>query len=244
VAEEYSEGGSRVYRYENKETEWKAPTFGKEGWSERIEEHMEKYYGTVEFVFHEIVSELIHVDVHHIKPSERHPYHVLFTTGMSYLPMTTPVGYESFRFAELLICLPPDWPISDEAFKNMDHYWPIYWLKMLARLPHQHNSGLGRGHTIPNGNPPEPLSKKTAMNGLILLSPTRVSEDFHTLNIDEDHSVHFYTLVPLFDEEMNFKLKEGSDAFTNKFAENQIDEVVDLKRKNTCKRSFFSRFRS
>jgi len=38
--------------------------------------------------------------------------------------------------------------------------------------------------------------------------------------------------------------KEGSLALTDKFDDNHIDELVDLNRKNTCKRSFFSRFRS
>lgn len=205
---------------------------------------MEKFYGPVESVFHEVVSDLIHVDVHHIKPSERHPYNILFTTGMSYLPMNTPDGREDYRYAELMVCLPPNWPISDEAYKDHDNYWPVYWLKMLSRLPHEHNTWLGEGHTIPNGDPAEPLSSSTPMNGVILLPPLRVSQEFHTLKIDNDHSVHFYCLVPLFAEEMNIKLNEGYDALTDKFDKHHINELVDLKRKNTCKRSFFSRWKS
>jgi hypothetical protein len=243
VAEEFSKSGSRIYRYENKETEWKAPTFGEEGWSEKIEDHMESFYGTVDSVFHEIMSDLIHVDVHHIKPTERHPYNILFTTGMSYLPMNTPVGREDYRYAELMVCLPSDWSLSNEAFENHDHYWPIYWLKMLARLPHEHNSWLGSGHTIPNGNPAEHLSDKTEMNGVILLPPLRVSQEFHSLKMDDEHSVHFYCIVPLFDEEMSFKLDKGFDALSDKFDKYHINELIDLTRKNTCKRSFFSRWK-
>jgi hypothetical protein len=111
---------------------------------------------------------------------------------------------------------------------------------MLVRLPHQHNSWLGSGHTIPNGDPADNLSNKTVMNGIILLPPIRVNEEFHTLKIDDEHSVHFYCLVPLFDEEMSFKLNKGSDALTDKFDKYKINELVDLERKNTCKRLFFS----
>jgi hypothetical protein len=244
MVDEFTKAGDRIYRYEEKVTNWRPPTYGEEGWSEKIEEHIQRYYGEVETVLHEVVSDLIHIDVHHIKPTERHPYNVLFTTGMSFLPMNTPEGRENYRYAELMVCLPPDWPISDEAFKDFDHYWPVYWLKMLARLPHEHNTWLGEGHTIPNGDPAEALSSKTEMNGIILIPPIRVSQEFHTLGIDGERSVHFYSLVPLFDEEMNFKLNKGVGALTNKFDKNHIDEVIDLKRKNTCKRSFFSKWKS
>lgn len=142
------------------------------------------------------------------------------------------------RWKLFYICLPLDWPISDEAFKDFNNYWPVYWLKMLAKLPHEHNTWLGEGHTIPNGDPSEALSSKTEMNGIILLPPIRVSQEFHTLGIDDERRIHFYSLVPLFDEEMNFKLNRGVGALTIKFDKNQIDEVLDLKRKNTCKRSF------
>lgn len=237
---EYSKAGDRIYRYEDKEKEWRPPTYGEEGWSEKIVEHMEQYYGSVEIVLHEIISDLIHIDVYHIKPTTLHPYHILFTTGMSYLPMNTPEGREDYRFAELMVCLPSDWQISDEAFKYYDNYWPIYWLKMLAKLPHEHNTWLGEGHTIPNGDPAEPLASNTAMDGIMLLPPIKADPGFHTLQMNEEHSVHFYSLVPLYGEEMNFKLNKGSDALTDKFDKHGIYELVDIQRKNTCKRSVFS----
>ncbi|RED58517.1 suppressor of fused domain protein [Cohnella lupini] len=240
MTNEYSKSGDPIYRYKDKETGWRPPTYGEEGWSEKIEEHMERYYGTVDSVFHEVLSDFIHIDVHHIKPSARHPYHVLFTTGMSYLPMNTPEGREDYRFAELMVCLPPEWQISDEAFKNQSNYWPVYWLKMLARLPHEHHTWLGQGHTIPNGDPAEPLADNTAMDGIILLPPIRVEAGFHTLRMNEEDSVRFYSLIPLYGEEMNFKLNKGSDALTDKFDKQGISELVDIGRKNTCKRSWFS----
>lgn len=244
MADEFTKAGDRIYRYEDKETNWQPPTYGEEGWSEKIEEHMQRYYGEVETVLHEVVSDLIHIDVHHIKPTQQHPYNVLFTTGMSFLPMNTPEGREDYRYAELMVFLPPDWPLSDEAFKDFNKYWPLYWLKMLARLPHEHHTWLGEGHTIPNGDPAEALSNHTKMNGIMLLPPMNIDQTFHTLEIDSERSVHFYCLIPLFDEEMQFKLEEGAGALTSKFSKYQIDNVINLNRKNTCKRSLFSKWRS
>jgi hypothetical protein len=53
--------------------------------------------------------------------------------------MNAPEGAEQWRFAELLCVLPADRPVRR--------------LKTLARLPHEHDTGLGPGHTIPHGDP-------------------------------------------------------------------------------------------
>ena len=80
------------------------------------------------------------------------------------------------------------------------------------------------------------------MTGIILLSPNHTEQAFHELKMDSERSVRFYCLVPLFDEEMKFKLHQGSEALARKFPNNQIDDVIDLNRKNVCKQSFFSKW--
>lgn len=240
---DYSPSGQPIYRYEAKEQEWHAPTFGEGGWGEKIEAHVEAYFGPVTSVFHEIMSDRIHLDVHYIKPTPKRNYHTFFTTGMSYLPMSTPEGLEDHRYAELLICLPPEWPVSDEAFQNPSHYWPIRWLKMLARFPHDFGTWLGYGHTIPNGEPAEPLSPESMMNGVILLPLVRVNPGFLELRMDEERLLRFYCVVPLYEEEMNYKLKYGTDALTNKLDAHGINELIQLKRKNTCKTGILSFFK-
>lgn len=56
-------------------------------------------------------------------------------------PMNAPEGAEEWRYAELLCVLPADWPVRR--------------LKSLARLPHEHDTWPGPGHTIPHGDPAE-----------------------------------------------------------------------------------------
>src|SRR5688500_3707600 len=61
---EYSRGGSRLLRYDAPED--RAPDFavGDSAQIEAIQRHFEAWIGPVEMTYHEIVSDLVHVDVH------------------------------------------------------------------------------------------------------------------------------------------------------------------------------------
>jgi len=54
---------------------------------EVLSNHIEKYWGKVPEVFHEIVSEYVHVDLHISPAIDSRPYHVVVTTGISDRPM-------------------------------------------------------------------------------------------------------------------------------------------------------------
>lgn len=234
---DYSESGNPIYKHEDKERSWMPPNYGEDGWNEKIERHFETYIGEIDNVFHEIISDIVHIDVYHIKPTQERNYHTLFTTGMSYMPMNVPEGIEGYNYAEVMICLPPEWPITQEAFADEDNYWPVRWLKMLARLPHEYETWLGHGHTVPNGDPARPLSDRTKLNGVILLPPIMVHRDFLTLEMDSERTIRFYSIVPLYQEEMEFKLKYGCNDLTDKFDKYGINEIVRVNRKNVCRSS-------
>jgi hypothetical protein len=44
--------------------------------------------------------------------------------------------------------------------------------------------------------------------------------------------------VPLNAEETNFKLKRGADALVERFEREEISQVIDLSRKNVCRKRF------
>ncbi|NBD26117.1 suppressor of fused domain protein [Paenibacillus glycinis] len=233
---EYTASGQPVYKYELREREWEAPDFGEEGWMEKIQSHVESHYGEVEAVFHEIISDLVHVDVHWIKPSPGRNYHTLFTTGMSYKPMNAPEPLPDYRYAELMVFLPASWPISQEAFQNMDHYWPVFWLKKLARFPHEYGSWLAISHTMPNGNPAKRLSARTKQNGFVLLPPLDAASEFQTLRMDEERLIRFYAIVPLYEEEMQVKLDRGFDALIEKLEQGGVSQLIHETRANVGKK--------
>jgi predicted Zn finger-like uncharacterized protein len=230
---EYSESGQPIYRHAPREKEFRLAQ-GNEETIKAITNHVETHLGAVASVFHEIVSDLVHVDVFYVSATDDKPYHTLVTSGMSDLPMTVPEGAEEFRHAELLLSLPPSWPLTQEDFEDERNYWPIRWLKMLARLPHEYDTWLGYGHTIPNGDPPRPFAPDTKLCCQLLLLPALVPADFLTLQT-ADRTIHFYALVPLYREEMEFKLRHGTEELEELLRRQDVTELLDVKRPNVCK---------
>lgn len=230
-----SMAGQPIYRH-GEPAEWQPPQ-GEEC-IEEISSHIEKHLGKVETVFHEILSDTVHVDVHWVKPNENHPFVRLITSGMSDLPMNTPGRLDTPKHIELMVSLPPHWKIDEESFKDESWYWPVRLLKLLARLPHKHNTWLGFGHTIPNGDPSEPYAPNTALCGSIVLPPVSVPEGFHTLPISPEKEITFYSVVPLYAEEMNLKLRKGTNKLLNLFDKKNINDVVNIKRVDVAKKRF------
>lgn len=214
------------------------PAIGDPKTVERIERHIQTHIGDIKWVYHEIISDLIHLDVYVVPPSSRRNYYTLVTGGMSDLPMNVPAGAEAYKYAELMLFLPPTWKLNRESLKNENGAWPLYWLKLLARMPHEYDTWLYTGHTIPNGDPPVPFSEETKLCGMLVAKPALVedAQRFSTLRIDERKNVHFYSLFPVYKEEMDFKLKHGVNALLRKFEKAGINEMIHLKRKNVCKK--------
>ncbi|RJE86698.1 suppressor of fused domain protein [Paenibacillus sp. 1011MAR3C5] len=237
---EYSASGQPIHRQKERDDSFQ-PAYGDEETIEKITAHVEKHIGEVDFVFHEIVSDKMHIDVLRVPPTQERNYYTLVTCGMSALSMTVPPGAEQFRFAELLLCLPSNWPLTEEAMQKEENYWPIRWLKTLARLPHDYNSWLYAGHSIPNGDPAEPFAPNTKLSGMLLSLPT-IAEDpngFFTLQMSEEKEVHFFSLLPIYKEEMDFKLKHGAEELFQKLDRERINEFLQIQRKNVCKKSWF-----
>src|SRR4051812_45736396 len=89
-----------------------------------IVDHVTRHLAAPAFVIHELVSEIVHVDVHVVPPGPGHDYFFLFTTGMSGLPMSKPYKAPGSRYAELSMLLPPTW-IFDRAVWDKDERW--FW---------------------------------------------------------------------------------------------------------------------
>lgn len=199
-----------------------------------VVDYMEERFGPVE---ESCVQELIpimeglSISVHVIEPNEEHPYLVLFTNGMSSKPMNVPAGQEQWRFAELVIQLPPDWVPPGQAKNDPKWLWPVQWLRKMAYVPHLDNSWLGRPAAIVSSDePPAPLGPNTKQSCLLLFP------DFSNLNpplMRSDGSiVHFYTMVPLFTEERDYERQYGMKAFFKKFVENKVQMTVEVSRKS------------
>ncbi|MEM1424057.1 MAG: suppressor of fused domain protein [Planctomycetota bacterium] len=180
--------------------------------------HFRRYFGETENVFHEILSPHVHVDVHVIPPNEERMYWVLFTTGMAERPMNVPpevVQAGVPRYAELMMKVEPTWDFSDfegDPDEVECRYWPLRWMKALARLPHEFDSWLGDGHTIPNeGESPQPYAADTDHCCMLVLHEhgTHARGGFETMTMPGRGEIAILQLVPLQLPEVALKLAGG-----------------------------------
>lgn len=226
---------SRVRRYEQAASDSSLPeTVGR--FLEPISSHIEKCWGNErDTVYHEIVSEYAHIDLHIVEATEERPFHTVITSGMSDRPMTVPDGAEEFRFAELVISLPPSWPMDEKSWSDERHWWPFRWLKLLARFPHEYRSWLFGEHTVPNGDPPAPFAPTTEFCCMLLASPVLCSDEGGCLVVDDVTKIFFHSLIPIYREEMEFALRRGSGDLLDRLGEAGVTELLQIGRKNVCK---------
>jgi hypothetical protein len=140
-----------------------------------IDAHVTEHYDAPAMVWHQIVSFNVHVDVLVVDPAPGRPSKLLVTSGMSERPMA---GADGPLHAELVMALPPEWEIADAEGRPS---WPITLLQTLASFPHDYDTVLWTGHTIPNDDPPQPYGPTTRLCGAILAPPVLTAEEF-----DED----------------------------------------------------------
>lgn len=195
-----------------------------------LEQFIEARFGAFPNVFHEIVSPDIHVDIAIVEPTNERNYYTLITMGMGARRMRVPKALprRDLARAELVVCLPPDWKINDpsEAW-----YWPLQWLKILARLPAAENTWLGGGHTIANGGP---FAGNTALCGVLLANPALFfpAGEASACALPNGEKVNFYQMIPLYEEEMDFARANCAASLMERLGEAAM--IVDVRRPNVC----------
>lgn len=198
--------------------------------AELLEAHMTRYFGEPETVFHEIISTTVHIDIHFIPASEERPWQTIVTTGMSDLPMTTPAGAEEYRRAELMLRLPPSWPLDEASLRDEPNYFPLRQLKFLARFVHEYETWLCHGHTIPNGAPAEPYAEGIPFSGVLLSHPYWAEEGAAAATLPDGSPVHFWSLSFVHDSEMAFKLENGAEDLLEKLIAQGYGDYLEPRR--------------
>ena len=195
-----------------------------------IEQHIKNTFGEFENVFHELVSPDIHVDICIVPPTEERGYYTLVTMGMGAHRMNVPKELEEYKLerAELAIALPPDWKLDEGSLKDERWYWPIGLLKVLARLPISNDTWLGFGHTMGKQSP---FAENTKLCGALLVGPQDVVwNGGEVCTLPSGEEVNFYQVIPLYHNEMEYKMEHDADALLEKMA--GISFVVDPARRN------------
>ena len=202
-----------------------------------VEEHIQQYFGKFENVFHELDSPDIHVDICVVPPSEERDYYTLVTMGMGAHRMNVPEELAEYKLerAELVIALPGNWKLKHEDLKNERWYWPIRLLKTLARLPIASDTWLGFGHTMDNE---DDFAKDTKLCAAMLTGPQDTEDGSEVCILPSGEEVNFYQVIPLYEDELDYKLEHNVDALLNKMR--GISFVVNPTRQNAITRGTLS----
>ena len=198
---------------------------------EAVEGHIQQYFGKFGHVFHELSSPDIHVDICVVPPSQERDYYTLVTMGMGAHRMNVPEALAEYKLerAELAIALPRNWKLKHEDLKNERWYWPIRLLKTLARLPIASDTWLGFGHTMDNE---EDFAENTKLCAAILTPPQGTEDGSEVCTLPGGEEVNFYQVLPLYRDELEYKLAHDADALLDKM--NGISFVAEPDRQNAA----------
>ena len=234
---ETSPGGSEIYQYSSNENTGLRPPQNYGVFAEAVNKHFDELFpGRETFVFHELVSDLVHIDVNIMKPIENDNFYVIFTTGMSDLPMTLPESLkdrDDLKYAELFMFLPESWNPGETGTISNDmpyeQFWPIQLIKYLARFPHEYKTWLGFGHSIPNGPDYEPFLEGSELGGVLLME---LDEKYSQLITPEEQTLNMLAVMPASRAEIEYKLEHGMNALCDIFDEEDLPMEIDIYRKS------------
>ncbi len=191
-----------------------------------IATHIEKYLDAPAAVWDEDG-----LDIFVVAPTDERPFLTLITAGMSDEPMDAPK--DEWKLAELCFLLPAVWPLERDKWDE-SHEWTLLWLKYLAKYPNETNNWLGYGHTIPNGEPPQPLDVTTEAVSVMLIPPVSLPEKFARLRVGDSDAeiINFWALVPLLPDELRMKMQSKTPMLLEKMEKAKLSDILEPGRRS------------
>lgn len=196
---------------------------------DELDDFITEMFGDYKNVFHEIASPDIHLDVCIVDPTDDDPYYKLVAMGAGAYKMQVPKQWRKYQidYAEYVIYLPKDWNLDSGEDTC---YWPVRTLKDVARLPILCDTWLCYGHSMQYDEEGTSYASNTRMNSVILKFAENRKGDIRLI-MSSGKVINFYEVIPLYPEELAFKMENGADALFEEFKEKDISyRVLDINR--------------
>lgn len=155
---------------------------------------------------------------------QRVPVTVVMTCGLSEYEMPVMEKWKGREFNELFFCLPAYWELDN--LENENFNWVYSWIFRLEKFVREKNTWYGPGHTIPAGNPPTALSSTMKEEYFIFMDPIFLEYELQPA-IFEEKTVYFLSIVPIFPDELDYKMGKGTYKLIQKFRHRNFDERLD-----------------
>jgi len=159
---------------------------------------------------------------HIVIPKEK--ISILTTIGLSNYEMPVPDKMVNRKNNELFFCLPNYWHLSDTS--NEKFNWVFHWIERLTNYVIEKNTWFGPGHTMPCGNPFQSLSSSMLENHFFLIDPILLKNELSPIQANEKE-IYFLGIVPIFEDEMDYKQGKGTYKLLKKFNHHGITEKLD-----------------
>jgi ribosomal protein S27AE len=102
----------------------------------------------------------------------------------------------------------------------------------MPKYVHGNKQWFSIGHTFGNGHPPKPFAKNTDLCGFLFRFPYKeLPPTFCELKIGRK-PVYFLQILPIYKEEMEYIIQNGSVEFDKRLLEKKIPEYLELQRVN------------
>lgn len=196
---------------------------------DEVVECIKEDYGDFQNVLHEVVSTDIHLDVALIPPQEDRDYYTLCTIGAGAYRMEIErdirIEHHLSEHSEYIMYLPSDWKLDEESLNDEANYWPIRLLKNTARLPLLTDSWFTIGHTT-GTEEGMPYSEEYPYNSAMLTYPAPfVATRENKCNLSSGKTILFHHILPITQEELEFKNENGTEALLKRIFPKGCDEM-------------------
>ncbi len=193
-----------------------------------IKEYISEKVGNIHLSIPSQSLDDLDIEVLIIEPTKNKPYFTLITDGLSNYQLKPPGNLETNLFCELVIYLPEYWKVLNP---NINFYWPIKSLFQSAYKIVNNYCWVAFSSII---SLDQKVSDNSSYNGFILISGV----DDEVLIAQKN--ITFYSLIPVYNEEISFAKQHGGEKLFNEFVENGLvfPPIVNINRNNS-KKDFF-----
>ena len=196
--------------------------------TELIRNHLQLHIAMTGWGVFDFKKETVPLDIYINEPTTHLNRHTLVTLGMSHLTSTG-------QATELLLCLPRSWQFTPQAMKEARYHWPLTLLRNITAMPAFREHTLLPGTLIKGADLGMNPMGTGHFTGVLIHFPT-LYPDLEELAINDRKIVHFLSVIPIYEEEMEYGSEQGSEALFRRLIDAGINEEIHLERTNTCKK--------
>ena len=206
-----------------------------------VKVHIDQYFGVYTQLLTDDSDPDHPLEIAVILPRPEHDYYTLVTVGLSRhrMDFSEERREEKLERAELLINLPRDWKLTKADCREERWSWPIRMMLATAHFAMEDPEvGLESRTTLMEGEDGIPFAENTDLRGEILLYPGVFGEESFFCRLPDGDEVNFYQVIPLYRDELEYKLAHDADALLDKM--NGISFVVEPDRQDAITRGTLS----